>query len=268
MVNMLASEARAVEAVENPRAVLGGNKPPPIHELFTRELTETYALELAKIDDLARRANEAPEKIASDDDLKLATQIYLDTAAWHKAMDTSRLNEKRPMTKAVDDVFGTPLERGERIMTAFRKRADDYNRDKLKREREQREAEEKAARQAAEKARQDAEIAAEFGDTRGVIEHAQAAASNEAEAARVMAEAPKVADVARVRADDGAGLATAKTEWKFEIDFTTVDLNALRQLIDQKAVTTAVGKIVKVQKGATKIAGVRVFEDVATQFRR
>jgi hypothetical protein len=267
MVNQLVSEARNIDA-DNPREKIGGNNPPRVHELLITEMLETYRLELEKAEPIAVRANSAPEKIESDDDLKAWTGIYLDADKLFKSIDASRLNEKRPLEAALKTVFGPTLERLERITKHARKISDDYNRAKLKKEREEREAQEKAAREAAEKSKQEAAIAAEFGDTDAVVEHAKAVASNEAEAARILADAPKVADVARVRADDGAGMSTAKTEWKFEIDFAAIDLNALRLLIDQKAITAAVGKIVKVQKGSTKITGVRVFEDVATQFRR
>ncbi len=74
--------------------------------------------------------------------------------------------------------------------------------------------------------------------------------------------------VVRVSADDGA-MATGKTEWKFEIlDISKVDLNALRAHFPVKEIEKAIGKAVRATKQHTKIDGVRVFEDVATQFRR
>lgn len=263
MANQLASEAAA-----DPRLAIGGNKPPKVHELFASELTETYSIELARTEPIAQRANTAPEKIESDEDLKAWTAIYLDADRLYRQLDEARLIEKRPMEAVLKTVFGPTLDRLERITSHARKLSDAYNREKVKKEREAREAEQRRAREAAEKAKQDAQIAAEFGDADAVVEHAQAAAANEAEAARITSEAPKAADVARVRADDGA-LSTAKTEFKFEIaDYSKVDLNAIRQFFTPKEINTAVGKVVRLQKGATKIDGVRVYEDVATQFRR
>jgi hypothetical protein len=266
MVNMLASEARAREDDSNPRAALGGNNP-PIHERLAMEIADTYRLELDKVEPIATAANKAPEKIESDDDLKAWTGIYLDADKLFKSLDASRLNEKRPLEAMLKTVFGPTLERLERITRHARKISDDYNRAKLKKEREEREAAEKLVREAADRAKQDAAVAAEFGDTDSMIDHAQAAASNEAEAARISADAPSIADVARVSTD--AGMSTAKGEWKFEIpDYSVIDLVALRPFLDPKDIDKAVRKAVRIQKGATKIYGVRVFEDVATQFRR
>jgi hypothetical protein len=263
VVNQLLSEA-----AENPRAVLGGNQPPKVHELFTRELTESYGAELAKVEPIAKRANEAPEKIESDEQLKAWTSIYLDADTLLKSLDGARLVEQRPMVAALKAVFGPTLERLERITTFARKAADDYNREKLRRENAAREAEQARLRAEAEQRRKDAEIAAEFGDVEQVVEHAQEAAQAEAQAAQVAADAPTTADVARVRTDDGA-MSTAKGEWKFEItDYSKIDLNALRPYLVTKDVEKAIAKAVKALKGHAKFDGVRVYEDVATQFRR
>src|SRR3954469_905100 len=89
------------------------------------------------------------------------------------------------------------LDRLERITAHARKLSDAYTREKVKKERDERDAEQRR-------------LAAEFGDTQAVVEHAQAVASTRDEAARIQAKAPKIADVARVRADEGTGMSTAK----------------------------------------------------------
>lgn len=264
MVNQLASEAKA-----DPRLGVGGNKPPKVHEMLAIELTDTYRQELDKSQPIADRANNAPEKIESDDDQKLWTSIYLDADTLYKQLDGSRLMEQRPLVAVLKTVFGPTLERLERITGHARKLSDAYNRDKLAKERAEREAEQKRLREAADRAAEEARIAAEFGDAAAEFEHAQASVASHIEAVQLQASAPKSADVARVRADDGGGMSTVATEWKFEIaDYALVDLNAIRLQLDPKDIDKAIRKIVKVQKGNTKIAGVRVFEDFATQFRR
>lgn len=264
MVNML---ARSETDNETARGI-GDNKPPSSVELFTRELVDTYGSELAKIDPIAARANDAPQKIETDDDLKTWSELYLDTSSLHKQLDTARLNEQRPMIAALNTVFGNTLERAARIMAFGKKISDDYNRAKLAKERADREAEQKRLRDEAEQKRRDAEVAAEFGDVNGTVEHAQGAAAIESQIAQAAAEAPKAADVARVRTDSGV-LATVATNWKYEIDdYAKVDLNAIRAFMDPKDIDKAVRKLVKIQKGATKIDGVRVYEDVGTTFRR
>lgn len=268
MVNQLVSEARTREQAENPRAIPGGNNPPKVHELLITDLQETYKLELAKIEPIAARANDAKQKVEDDDDLKLWSSIYLDADGLLKSLDDARLIEQRPLLAALKTVFGPTLDRLNRITTFAKKISDDYNREKRRKEQEARDAEQKRLREAAEEAARDAQIAAEFGDTEAVIEHAQASAANQAEAARLQTEAPSVADIARVRGDDG-GMATAKGEWRFEIlDIQKVDLNALRAHFSIKEIEKAIGKAVRATKQHTKIDGVRVYEDVATQFRR
>ncbi|MGC2774855.1 MAG: hypothetical protein WA418_04375 [Bradyrhizobium sp.] len=270
MANRLASENAADSGDVNPRAVMGDNMPPaptPV-EAFSTSLLENYSAELAKAGPIADRANNSPEKIESDADLKAWTDIYLEADTLAKALDASRLNEQRPMVAVLKTVFGPTLDRLERITTHARKLSDAYNRVKVQREREQREAEQRKAQGAARQAEQDARIAAEFGDTNAMLEHAQTATANAAEAARVATDTPTVSDIARVRGDDG-GMATARGEWKAEIlDINKIDLNALRHHFTIKEITRVVDKEVRTKKQHAKIEGVRVFEDVATQFRR
>jgi hypothetical protein len=264
MVNQLASKQPQTDALP-PR---DHNKPPSVLELLTTELADAYKLELEKIEPLAKRANAAPQKIESDDDLKLWSELYLDTSALFKALDTARLNEQRPLLATFKTVFGGTLDRAERIMSFGKKISDGYNRAKLAKERAARDAEADRLREEAEQKRRDAEVAAEFGDVDQTVEHAQDAAAIENKIVQSHAEAPSAADVARVRTDSGA-LSTVATSWSFAIDdYAKVDLNAIRAFMDPRDVEKAVRKLVKIQKGATKVEGVRVFEDVGTTFRR
>jgi hypothetical protein len=267
MVNMLASKVSAT-AGDGRVLAKDDNKPPSTVEMLTTELVDTYKLELEKIEPIAQRANAAPQKIESDDDLKVWSEIYLDTSALFKSLDTARLNEQRPLLAVFKTVFGGTLERAERIMTFGKGISDTYSRAKLAKERADREADAKRLRDEAEQKRKDAAVAAEFGDVDQTAEHAQGAAALENQIAQASAEAPKAADVARVRTDSGA-LSTVRSEWKFEVvDYSKIDLNAIRAFIDPKAVNVAIGKIIKIQKGETKIDGVRVYEDAGTTFRR
>jgi hypothetical protein len=265
MANQLASENIAAE---NPRAVMGGNAPPKAHDLLTTELVETYSEEFKKVEGIAARANALPEKVASEDDLKALTTVYLDASELFKSIDGSRLSEQRPVVAVFKTVFGPHCDRLDRMMTVLRGRSDDYNREKVRRERAEREAEQAKLRAEAERKRQEAQIAAEFGDVDGTVEAVKEASHVEDQLASVATSAPTTADVARVRTDDG-GLSTAKGEWKFEItDYSKVDLNLLKPYLATKDVEKAISKAVRALKEHTKIEGVRVYEDVATQFRR
>jgi hypothetical protein len=259
MPNKLVSEA------VDPRLGLGGNKPPKVHELFASELVETYGLDLAKVEAIAARANDAPEKIATDQDLSAWTEIGLDANSLLKVLDTARLNEQRPITQVIKSVFGGPIDRCVKIVEAAKERATVYSRAKIAAELRERAEEQARLRAAADQHAKDAQVAAEFGDTDQAVEHVRA--SDQLSSQAQAAPAPKAADIARVRSD--SGLATAVMVWKFQIeDYTKVDLNALRMFFAPADIDKAVRAVVKKQKGATKVDGVRVYEEAEALFRR
>jgi hypothetical protein len=239
----------------------GHNRPPSPVDLLKADLAETYGAQIAEAGPIAERANAAPE-IASDDDLAIWAKIGVDASKLHKALDTARLNEKRPVIAAVDGFFDAAIERVNRISVGAIQRATAWNKKKADAARAVQAAEAERLRKEAEAKR----IAAEFE----VDESAAAVTAGEAAAIETqIAAAPQrsAADLTRTRTDDGI-LSTTRTDWKFEIvDVSKIDLNAIRMFIDPKAIAVAVGKIVKTQKGATKIEGVRVFEEETAQFR-
>ncbi|MGY3588022.1 hypothetical protein [Bradyrhizobium sp. USDA 4350] len=242
---------------------IGHNRPPTPVDLLKTHLQETYSEEIAKAEPLAVRANAAVEVIASDADLAVWAEIGRDAAKLSKALDEARLTEKRPIVEAVDSFFKTSLDRVNRISAAAVARATAWNKKKAQIERERQEAAAQRLRDEAEARR----IAAEFETD----ETAATAAATDAKLIEMQAEAaaaPKTtADLTRVTTDSGVMTTTAKT-WDFEIvDPAKIDLNAIRLFIDPKAIETAIRKIVRSQKGATKIEGVRVFEKETAQFR-
>lgn len=264
MANRLVSENAAL-AGDGRALTRDDNKPPSVVDLLTSELSETYAKEFDKVDPIRERANAREQKIASDEDLAAWTAIYVDANTLWKALDGARKNEARPLDAAIKNVFEPKLQPLATILTWIKTKADDYNRAKLKKQREDEAAEQARLRKIVDDERREAEIAAEFQDTDAAIEHVTRAAAVQQQAAQ--APVAKAADVARVRNDNG-GMATAATVWTYAIDdYSKVDLNALRLIIDRKAVETAIAKVVKNQKGETKIDGVRVYEDVGTKFR-
>lgn len=265
MANKLRSE-NAAQAGDGRVLQRDDNRPPSVVELLTSDLLETYGKEFEKVDPIRARANALEQKIETDEDLAKWTEIHVEASALFKSLDAARLNEQRPVLAAIKDVFEPKLSVLSRITDWIRKAGDDFNRKKLAKQRAEEAAERERLAEVERKAREDAAIAAEFGDTDGAIDHVTTAAEAQQHAAH--APTAKAADVARVRADSGA-MSTAQAVWKFSIDdYSKVDLNALRLIIDRKAVETAIAKVVKNQKGETKIEGVRVFEDVGTSFRR
>jgi hypothetical protein len=246
--------ARAPERV----VTRGDNNPPSLVELLLDELTTARREEFAKVDPLRDRANAAVQKIETDDHLASWTAIYNDARELHRRLDEQRKADKRPYTEAIEELYEPRLAPLETIMAWIKKAADAYNRAKVQKQREA---------EALERARiQEQERQAKLDDTDGMLE--QAAKANEAREQAQQTAPVKAADVARVRAE-GGGVAAAGTVWKFTIDdYSKVDLNAIRHLIPAAAIDKAVATIVKAQKGATRIEGVKVYEDVATSFRR
>lgn len=239
------------------------NQPPSTIDLLKQDLQEAYGEELAKAEPLALRANAAVEVISSDEELAVWADIGREAAKLFKSLDEARLNEKRPVVAAVDDFFKASTDRISRISAAAVSRATAWNKKKAEVARAKQEADAKRLREEAEAKR----IAADFATDEG----AAVAAAGEAVAlevqADVVAEQKSTADLTRMTTDSGVQSTMAKT-WKFEIvDASKIDLNAIRLFIDPKAIQTAIGKIVRSQKGATKIEGVRVFEDETAQFR-
>jgi len=241
---------------------IGDNRPPSPVEIFKEALAEKYTAELAKIGPIADRANAAPAAIKSDDELALWGKISVDASTLFKQLDEARKNEKRPMTEAVDGFFADS-KRLERIVAAAQEKGTAWNRAKAAKARAEQEAEAQRLREEAEAKR----IAAEFemNEATSVIAAGEAAAL---EVRAEVVETPQTAaDLTRVKAD--GVMATTATTWSFEIvDASKIDLNAIRMFIDPKAIETAIRKIVRTQKGATKIEGVRVFQDETAQFRR
>lgn len=265
MANKLLSE-NAAQAGDGRVLQRDDNRPPTVVEMLTSDLVETYGKEFEKIDPIRARANALEQKIESDEDLAKWTQIHVEASALFKSLDAARLNEQRPLQAAIKEVFEPKLSALTRITDWIRKAGDDFNRKKLAKQRAEEAAGRERLAEIERKAREDAAIAAEFGDTDAAVEHVTAAAEAQQHAAQ--ATTAKAADVARVRTDSGA-VSTAQAVWKFTIDdYSKVDLNSIRAFFTPAEIDKAVGKVVRLQKGATKIEGVKVYEDVGTSFRR
>lgn len=266
MANKLSSENSAAQSGDGRTITRADNNPPSLVALLVEQLGDTYGLEFAKVDPIRAKANGAEQKIETDEQLAAWTGIYNDASALFKQLDEARKREKNPLTAAVDDTFKAHTDPLARIMEWVKAKADAYNREKMRRQRAEEAAERERLAAIARKAEEEARIAAEFGDSASTLE--QVAKVYEAQDQARQVETAKTADVARVRAD-GGGVSTAATVWKFKIDdYSKVDLNAIRHLIPAAAIDKAVGAIVKLQKGATRIEGVTVYEDVGTSFRR
>lgn len=195
--------------------------------------------------------------------------LVKEAAALSRHADDVRKREKQPFLDAgrdVDSFFKVHLDRLERIRNAFQAVATDYQRKVAAEARRKAEEEARRAREE-EAARIEAARKAE-AENRG--KHAENhaakadAAADRAHAAEAVANA-SAADLTRQRTESGI-LATAKTEWAFEIvDINELDLNALRLLIKRDAIEAAIRQAIK--NGVRQLPGVRIFEEVKATFR-
>lgn len=195
--------------------------------------------------------------------------LVKDAGALARQADEVRKREKQPFLDAgrdVDAFFKAHLDRLERIRKAFEAVATDYQRKMAAEARRKAEEEARKAREE-EAARIEAARKAEADNRSKHAENHAAkadAAAERAQAAEAVASA-SAADLTRQRTESGI-LATAKTEWAFEIvDYAAVDLNALRMCFKRDDVEKAIRQAVK--NGVRDLAGVRIFEDVKATFR-
>jgi hypothetical protein len=140
-----------------------------------------------------------------------------------------------------------------------------YNREKIAKARAEQQAREDELRRKADEAREQARLAQEF-EQPALAERLNATAIVTDYQADAI-EKPTAADATRLTSD--VGTSSTRTTWTFEItDINKIDLNAIRSHFTVDAIEKAIRSVVKAQKGATKIEGVRVFEDDTATFRR
>lgn len=253
------------DTVDNPRAVLGGNAPP-----IAERLALDHADLATAIAALAERANAAPKTIAGEDDLLAIGKIVKDAREVTGRAEGARVDEKEPFLTAgreVDAFFATMKDRLSRITTALQDRADAYQREKAAEERRKQAEAARKAREEEDRQREIAERAAAAGRNAAAAKAQAAADARAEEAAKAEAEAKaRAADMTRVRG--GGTTVSARTVWTFQItDYEAIPLDRLRPYLKREAVEAAIGSLVKVQKNASPLAGVRIFEETKANFR-
>lgn len=224
-------------------------------------LLDRLGIEYASISDeieaLAARANAAPKKIVDDAGAQIVKDLNREANAFWKRVDGLRKDEKEPhlqATRDVDGFFKPFLDRSIKIKEFFQGVADQHERER--RAEEQRKRDEDARKLREEAARQ-REIAAraEAAARPTQATKAETKAEDLAERAERMEVAPVVLD-------------GAKTEWTFEItDYDSIDLAKLRPYLKREEVEKAIRQHVRIHKGNSAIAGVRIFEDVRAKLR-
>lgn len=255
---------------ENPRAIVGGNKPP----LDADTLADMFAAEVADLEMIADRANSLPKKVASDETLIRFGDVAKDAAKLSKKLDSLRSAEKEPHLTAgrtIDAFFKAHTERLEKIATVIGDRATEYQREKVAAARRAAEEAARKAREAEDAARQKAQEAADAQRHSAVARH-EDRAEDHAERAR-QAEAiaaESAATLTRVRSTSGT-VATTATSWAVEIDPPNLDLEALRPYFARDVLQKAANAWLRMSaKGASEaptLRGARVFRDERARFR-
>lgn len=241
----------------NPRAVIGGNRP-PLRDLLAESHGDLLRRAAQLNDALAR----APETVTDDETQGKMGDYIKAIGACVRAVDTARETEKRPFLDAgreVDGFFKQFTDSLAKTKAAVERRVTVYLNEKAAAEKRRRAEEERQARAAADRAlaeAQAAEAANRKADADAALERAAIAetAATKAEAA-VYA---KPAEMARTRGEMGS-VSTLRTTWEAEItDFAQIPLETIRAFIPRDAIEKAVKGFVRA--GGRELAGVRIFE--------
>ena len=243
--------------------IFGSNKA-PVEEVLKADFADLRE----EVAATTRRALQIPQKVASDDDLAAVGVFIADCKALMKKLDAVRVDEGKPILDAqrgINDFFKRLSSLVNDNMAPAQNAGDTYVRRKAAEERARREREAEEARQREEQAR----IKAEKAKSADAAILATARANVEADRAE-RAEAAAGAGVAELVKTRVEGVtASARAEWTFRIeDYDAIDLNVLRPYLARPDVEKAIRSMVRIQKGSTKLAGVSVYEDVKSTFRR
>lgn len=249
----------------DPRTSIGANNPPPLKVI----LTENYVALTAEVEAIAERANLAPRKVTDDDGLGVIGDLVKDAAMLARKADSMRKAEKEPHLTAgreIDAFFATFTDRLDRIRKVFEAVATDYQRAKAAEARRKAEDEARRLREEEERQREIARRAEEANRAKTAAKADDRAedAAEKAAAAEALANA-SAAELTRTRSASGT-LATAKTEWTFEVvDLDAIPLDRLRPYLRRDDIEKAIRQFVRV--GHRELPGVRIFEDVRAAFR-
>ncbi len=240
--------------------IFGQNRA-PIADVLAADFAELFA----EADKLAAEVKARPTKVKDETDFAALGAVANKVRALTKRLDDTRKAETDPLRQAGIEIKAGFDEFIAKLTDAFaphQAAANAYTAEKAARERRQREEE---ARRLREKAEAEARKAEQASGAR--------AARAEGRAEALAAQADKLdqgvsaADTVRTRVA-GGGVATARTSWDFSVeDYGALDLNELRAFLPQTDIDKAIRSAVRVQKGNTRLRGVKVFESTAASFR-
>lgn len=248
------SSAVAKQLEPNPRAVIGGNNPPP--DTFPERMKEKYGSVFDSLEPLAELADEQPAALADDAGLSKVGDIIREVRRLFKEIEDIRKKEKDAFLRGgreIDDYFTLRKDAVKRVWDAMQALADDYQDRKKKAEAERLKAAADAAHKEALRLREQAQ-------TEQTAQSAEQAneASARADEMTSKAATSTPADLTRVRTDNGTTSATEKWTYLIE-DWSAIDMNVLRPFIPRERVEAAIQSYANFHKEKSAIAGVKFF---------
>ncbi len=253
---------------ENPRAVIGANNPPANADPVLERLQADHVNLIDRRDALLAGMERAPTDIVSEDIAgKMADFVHRQIDPFIKESEATHKAEKQPYLENGRTVDGflhaliDDIKRGKAALNVTRKRYADAKDAEKRRvreiaERKAREEQQRLERDAEEKAKamdSDKDIAAAI-DAEFAASQARVVADKATQAA-----AAKPAELGRTRGAHG-GMTTLKTFWAYrDLDYVTVDLEALRQHLPSSAINQAIRAFIKA--GGRDLKGCDIFED-------
>lgn len=224
-------------------ATIGHNQPPSDAELLQDKLAASNAQRIERYNQLMDAVDRAPKECADEETAgKLADMTKLLTAC-AKDFETSRVGEKEPyltLSRMVDGFFRRYTDALEAAKKKLNTPLSNFMVEKERKQRAEAAAEEKRKRDEADRlAREAAEQeAAKMPELAAETMSQAVAADKAADKLEKKAEAP-AADLSRTRGNFGS-VASLRKKWVAEnINFQTIDLEALREHIPRDAIEKA-----------------------------
>lgn len=248
------------------KPTLGHNQAPAI-EILRDELELENEPLLKRAADLAAAAARMPDKVRDDDTAGKFSDMVKLIAAAIKASEAGRVGKKEPFLeggRAIDGFYkkriSDPLLA---IKASVEQRLGIYLRQKAAEEKRVRDEADRLARQAAQRAADEAAKAAAAMQDQKDLDAALEAQrlADEAAIASVAASkaaAAKPAEMARTRGDVGS-LGTLRTVWMFkDLDRETIALDVLRPYLAEEDIGKAIRLAIKA--GLRQIRGAEIYE--------
>jgi hypothetical protein len=249
----------------NASSMLGDNRPKEVDTTpITDMLDRDYAAAEARTRELLDQARKLPMTVTADDQVEPFALVIRSLRDHSATVEAYRKAEKEPYLRggqAVDGWFGQIAERLDKTLKVLHHRVNDYQQEKLARERRAREEAERKAREEARVAEEAAKRARNEARKRELEIEAQMAKQRADLAAEQAAQAP--ADITRQRFGSGA-MATMARDPKVEIvDWDLLPLDRLRPYLRRDDIEKAVRAWAKASSYKDQMPGVVIDRDAS-----